>query len=331
MDVPRAPQALLPEGTDRLPVEKIPVVSLVVAGSPRSAGEDSGHAAALAEAADRLPPILVHRPTMRVIDGVHRLRAAKLRGKEHIDARLVDGDESACFVLAVSANTRHGLPLSLSDKKAAATRIISLYPQWSDRAIAAATMLHHQTVATIRARSTGEFSQPDTRIGRDGRSRPDDIAQRRELAGQLITSNPRASLREIASKARISPATVSRVRAELNGRDTTAPDPSGDGGRPAPLRAQPRRQAAARLARGQARVWQTLRADPALRSTQDGRALLQALSASSAIEERTQNLLDIIPPYSFAKVAEAACHCARVWRDIALGAEERNRSVLKEN
>jgi ParB-like chromosome segregation protein Spo0J len=49
---------------------------------------------------------------MRVIDGIHRVEAAKLRGAKEIEARLFDGDESASYVLAVQANVTHGLPLS---------------------------------------------------------------------------------------------------------------------------------------------------------------------------------------------------------------------------
>jgi hypothetical protein len=37
--------------------------------------------------AEKLPPILVHRATNRIIDGMHRLEAAKLRGDETISVR----------------------------------------------------------------------------------------------------------------------------------------------------------------------------------------------------------------------------------------------------
>ena len=43
------------------------------------------HIARLAEAETRLPPILVDRRTMRVIDGMRRLIAASLKGQETID------------------------------------------------------------------------------------------------------------------------------------------------------------------------------------------------------------------------------------------------------
>jgi hypothetical protein len=36
-------------------------------------------------------------------------------------------------VLAVQVNVTHGLPLSLADRKVAASRIIDCYPGWSNR------------------------------------------------------------------------------------------------------------------------------------------------------------------------------------------------------
>ncbi|MFC7729983.1 hypothetical protein [Actinomadura keratinilytica] len=69
-----------------------------------------------------LPPILVHRRTMRVVDGMHRLRAARLQGRCEIGVRFVDGPDADVFVAAVRANIGHGLPLSLADREAAAAR-----------------------------------------------------------------------------------------------------------------------------------------------------------------------------------------------------------------
>lgn len=55
---------------DQLPVIVLPLSSLVPAHSPRQAGVDAAHARVLAEVpAGRLPPILVHLRTSRIIDG----------------------------------------------------------------------------------------------------------------------------------------------------------------------------------------------------------------------------------------------------------------------
>lgn len=47
---------------------------------------------------------------MRVIDGMHRLRAAQLQGRTEIDARLLDISDAEAFLRGVAANVSHGLP-----------------------------------------------------------------------------------------------------------------------------------------------------------------------------------------------------------------------------
>src|SRR5437763_15349138 len=54
--------------------------------SPRANGEDPDHVRTLAATVNPLPPIVVHRPSMRVIDGLHRVAAARLRGDTRIPA-----------------------------------------------------------------------------------------------------------------------------------------------------------------------------------------------------------------------------------------------------
>jgi hypothetical protein len=85
---------------------------------------------------------------------MHRLLAARRRGQETIAARYVDGDEASAFVLAVSANVAHGLPLPLRDRKVAAARILGSHAHWSNRRIALAAGLSDKTVAAIRAGRT---------------------------------------------------------------------------------------------------------------------------------------------------------------------------------
>jgi hypothetical protein len=169
-------------------VTLVPISALVVDGSPRSAGADSGHIRLLAELSGTLPPITVHRPTMRVIDGMHRVRAAMLNGRSEIEARLLDCDENVAFVLAVKANVTHGLPLSQADRAAAAERIILDNPQWSDRAVAAAAGLSDKTVSRIRASSSAERPQSE-QPARPGRPAPP--AGRRHPAAAGRRDDPR--------------------------------------------------------------------------------------------------------------------------------------------
>jgi uncharacterized protein YerC len=206
----------------RSPTTTVPIRSLVPSQSLRINGEHTDHVRTLAETDDKLPPIVVHRATMRVIDGMHRLRAAALRGREHIDVEFFEGDEEDAFVLAVELNARHGLPLSHADRAAAVARIINSHRQWSDRAIASVTGVSDKTVASIR-RSSPEFPQSNTRMGRDGRSRPVNSMEGRMCAAEMITTRPNSSLRQVAKEAGISVGTARDVRKRLEAGQDPVP------------------------------------------------------------------------------------------------------------
>ncbi|GAA2454878.1 hypothetical protein GCM10010191_87350 [Actinomadura vinacea] len=196
-------------------VEEVEIGSLAAGGSPRLAGEDPAHVETLAGTQAELPPIIVHRQTMRVIDGMHRVRAAVLLGRRKIAVRFFDGPEEDAFVLGVKSNIAHGLPLSLADRKHAAERVISSHPRWSDRMIAAVTGISAKTVAEIRRNAGGDAEGLPGRIGRDGRVRPADVIEGRWLARELITKDPGLSLRQVARAAGISPETVRDVKKRL--------------------------------------------------------------------------------------------------------------------
>ncbi|MBR7827734.1 ParB-like nuclease domain-containing protein, partial [Actinospica sp. MGRD01-02] len=149
---------------------EVPVGRLDLSGSPRlSSGIDKQHVCALAQLdPPTLPPVLVHQRTLRVIDGIHRVHAAILRGDATIAAELIDCDEAEIFIRAVQANATHGLPLSLDDRRAAASRILETHPQWSDRMIAKIAGLSPNTVGAIRRRQADAPSPaPRHRIGLD--------------------------------------------------------------------------------------------------------------------------------------------------------------------
>jgi ParB-like chromosome segregation protein Spo0J len=311
---------------ERQPIVRLPIDLVCVSDSPRRSGEVKYHVRKLAEAQDELPPIIVHRETFRLIDGLHRLRALQMRGEKEVDVRFYDGDESASFVLAVQANVTHGLPLSLADRKAAATRIIRLYPAWSDRMIGSATGIAPKTVAQVRARAERELGRPaghdpqlDGTLGRDGRVRPRDGKERRELVGRLLREDPKASLREIARKAGVSPETVRSVRARLDGphqgqspRDGPAsPEPDASPSLPLP------RVESVPGERSTRSAVDALRSDPAFRSSDSGRALLRLLGVEEVLRRRSGEVIKRIPPHCLGWVAEAAQECAKAWQDFA--------------
>ncbi|MGW0523561.1 ParB/RepB/Spo0J family partition protein [Crossiella sp. NPDC003009] len=287
-----------------LPVRWVPVAALRAGSmSPRRAGEDAGHVRLLAESVAELPPILVHQESMRVIDGMHRLLAAVARGRVEVAACFFDGSERDAFVLAVRANISHGLPLTAADRRAAAGRILRSHPEWSDRLIAKVTGLSPGTVAGIRQRDE-QADNPATRIGRDGRARPVNSADGRRKAGQLFAERPSASLREVARAAGVAVSTAQDVRRRLRaGQD---PVPAGVRSRIARPPVPVDRES----------VLRALRADPALRFTEAGRALLRWLDAAPSA-----SALDLVvasvPEYHRAELAELATGAARSWQDLA--------------
>jgi len=293
-------------------VSRIPIADLNVAGTPRTSGENTDHVLALAAAQHELPPIIVHSPTMRVIDGVHRLRAAMLRTEQTIRAVFFDGDEEDAFVVAVHANNAHGLPLSLADRKAAAKRIIASHPEWSDRMIAKVTGLASGTVAEVRCNAPAPDATVESRIGRDGRARPLNATERRRVATELITNRPELSLREVAREAGISPETARNVRNRLlRGEDPVQRRQRGRGSDRARV-AHPR--VATRDANA---ILDLLSADPALKLSEAGRVLLRLLRVQLIGGAGWQRIADNVPAHCSEMIADLARDAAYAWQDLA--------------
>ncbi|MEN3356221.1 MAG: hypothetical protein V7637_203 [Mycobacteriales bacterium] len=311
---------------DSHPVSTVRIDSLIVADSPRLDGENQEHIRLLAEAGDVLPPIMVHRATRRVIDGVHRVRAALLNGGTTIEARLLDCDENAAFLLAVKANVTHGLPLSRADRAAAAARIMSQQPQWSDRTVASATGLSGKTVSRIRHRSDEAAPQPGTRLGRDGRRRPLDSGPMRRQAAAMINDSPEIGLREVARATGLSAATVHDVRQRLRRGEDPVPERYRPEDRPeAPI--PPARPSAVQPpaawpgpAAGPAdrdALLAELRGDPALASDETGRQALRWLHHHAVDTEGLDRLGRGLPDHWAPVIADLARTCASAWVGLA--------------
>ena len=281
------------------PVVLIDLDDLREGGSPRVAGVDESHVDVLAGVLDKVPPILVHRESLRVIDGVHRVRAARLLGRTRLPARLVDADADDAFVAAVRANTEHGLPLTVADRKAAAATILRSHPHWSDRMIADVVGLSAKTVATTRT------DDGVARTGRDGKVRPLDGPRRRRVAARLLAENPDLSLRQVAKMAGISPETARSVKVRL----ARGEDPAGHD-RAAPARAVPPQPDWTTVVR-------RLRADPSLRFTETGRALLRLMDAHAVSTGRWESIAGGVPAHARSTVAAMAGEFARAWHSFA--------------
>ncbi|MFB9235730.1 ParB N-terminal domain-containing protein [Plantactinospora siamensis] len=312
---------------------RINIEDLQPADSPRLQGEDIEHIRSLAELQDELPPILVHRRTMRVIDGMHRLKAAILRGERAIVATFYDGNDAEAFVMAVRANVQHGLPLSLADRKAAALRIVRSNPHWSDRAIAQVSGLSAKTVAAIRSDSVAAVAEVCHRIGRDGRVRPLSTVDGRRFASELIALNPESSSREIARKAGISPSTVRDVRDRLRRGDDPVPTRRPTGHHTERSTRERRLQERIKTEqlpalRCRDDILQNLSRDPAIRMTEHGRAMLRWLHSESKQVDKDWGLLATrLPEHCMCLVADLACSIAEAWLEFA--SEMRRRDALE--
>jgi ParB-like chromosome segregation protein Spo0J len=282
-------------------VSTVSISGLVRSDSPRLAGEDEEHIRRLAESDEPLPPIVVHWPSMLVIDGLHRVRAAELRGQRTIGARFLDCGRDEIFVEMVRANVAHGLPLSLADRKAAVARVLTTHPHWSDRMIAGVTGLAHKTVGRIRRGLAGHLPEATTRVGRDGHTRPLGHGGR-ERAEELVRRDPAASLRTVARAAGVSVGTVHAVRRQLNLHPAPAvPDVSDE---------------------QRAAVMRRLRADPSLRFTEAGRAVLALFSAHDIAGGEWRRLSDSVPAYWAPSLADLAHELAVAWQQFAAHLDE---------
>ena len=318
------------EYVNRKPVVQIEISSLELGESPRQSGENPEHIEAMTASQGALPPILVHRSTMRVIDGAHRIRAALRRGEETIAARYFDGPDADAYVLSVWLNVAHGLPLALADRKRAAERIVSSHPQWSDRRVASVTGISPATVADIRRRVVGPVESVERRIGQDGRVRPLDGSAGRRLAGQLMTDNPGLSLREVARAAAISPETARDVRNRLrNGLELVPQGRRGPAAeKPAAPEAAVHPMSIARAGRAvppdvdRAAIVNRLKADPALRYTETGRNLLRLLSLHNLWTEEWETIVNNLPPHCTGAVVDLARQFADLWSELATRARD---------
>ncbi|MEV0253857.1 streptomycin biosynthesis protein [Streptomyces sp. NPDC050732] len=303
-------------------VVEVEIGSLATTDSPRTSGVDPEHVQALAVVQTPLPPITVHRPTMRVIDGLHRLRAAELQGRSKIAVKYFDGAEDDAFVLAVESNVTHGLPLTTADRKRAAARIIASHPQWSDRMIASVSGIAPGTVADLRRRAPGGRQGDESRIGHDGRVRPINGAEGRRLAGELIAENPGLSLRQVARVAAISPETVRDVRNRMMRGEDPVPQRGKQANRDdratAPRIPRPSAVPDRDAAQDRAAAVKRLKADPALRFSEIGRTLLRLLSIHTISREEWDQIIDKVPPHCRGVVAYLAGESAEMWTEVAV-------------
>jgi transposase-like protein len=237
---------------------------------------------------------------------------------DEIDVCFIDGQLESAFIVGVKANIFHGLPLSLPDRRAAATRILRTHPEWSDRAIGDSTGLSARTVHAVRL-SNEQYQKPDKRLGKDGRLRPLDASVGRKLAADLLSERPEASLREIADAAGVSPGTVRDVRDRLRRGDDPVPSSEGDKHETTPPTKAPPKIIAhiACKALDVNPVLRTLARDPALSMNCTGRELLRWLHVHAVNSADTAKLSSSLPEHCIEHLVELAIRCSANWAAIA--------------
>ena len=293
---------------DRLPVVEIAISVLECGLFRRGSGTDSTHVKLLADAAsaNELPPIVVQKNNLRIVDGMHRLEAAKIRGETIIRARIVSCSDEDAFILAVKSNTLHGLPLSRADRIFGAQQILAWHPEWSDRAVGVAAGLGAKAIAALRCRLDDGGQQSGKRLGRDGKRHPVAGIEGRRRAADYIASRPDASLRAIAAEADVSLGTPRDVRARLqrglepatvgplaaSAESSLAGHSTSNG-----QRSENGRRDVRRITAG--RDWPTISAklmdDPSLKYSEGRRAFIQWMALYAAHAGEWRRNIDAVP------------------------------------
>jgi hypothetical protein len=285
---------------------------------------------------------VIHKDTMTVIDGMHRVAAARARGQEHIEAVLFAGTIMDAYVLTLKLNSRHGLPLSRKDRRAAVERILTFCPSWSDRRIATIAGVSHKTVGAVRRRTTGETPQSNTRVGLDGRERPLDVFEGRRRAVRMLSEQPAASVRQVADAVGLSQGSVRDVRRRMKESTTTPGTAHREirgraSTRPGPVTAP--EEGSKEIPAGQGngpdsspdvldRLLASLRSDPSIRATMAGRNLLHLLSAHAQTFTEGARLAQAVPMHRKDAIADLARRCGDAWWRFASEVEDSTPDVF---
>lgn len=301
----------------------------------RVGGVNAEHLSVLAGVSEPLPPIVVHGPTMTVVDGAHRLEVARGQGRAQVEAILVEGDLGDAFVLAVVLNTRHGLPLSRADRQVAVMRILAVHPDWSDRRVAAVAGVSPKTVGMVRRRASEEIPQSQKRIGLDGRERRvEDVRERRVDDGRERRVDGRERRADAVDRRRGPGHGFDRRRDSREQPETGLPariapvawlptvngNGNGNGGRrsaspPGPAPGQPGAPVASDAE--MVRAIETLRRDPSLRGSEPGRVLLRLLLSQPRALASLEEIALATPVHQRRPLVQLAHQCARDWSRLA--------------
>lgn len=133
----------------------ITAITIDTALQPRVDGIDPGHVRILEAVPESWAPLVAVMADGQymLVDGFHRYAAAQNLGLETVTVDIADmppdGDLAA---LAFALNAKHGRPLSLTDRRAEAERLLRAHPEVSNLEVSRRVGLSPTTVAAIRTR-----------------------------------------------------------------------------------------------------------------------------------------------------------------------------------
>lgn len=277
--------------------------NLTIDSSFREGGLRQEHVDRLVALRGHWPPILVGAANGLVIDGMHRVAAARVLGLDRLAASFFEGGPDDALIEFVRRNVNHGLPLTLRERKRAASRVLLAHGEWSDRRIADLCAISPKTVARLR-RGSGDgpvagVTHLDRRIGRDNKLRPVNSRLVRTLVADAIREQPDASLRTIAASVGVSPETVRSVRGSMDRTPSVASD--------------------------DASCSQSLSQAPC----DDGEDFIAWFDRTSVDEEESRRLMDAIPRARVREIVAEAHRRSEVWQGFARRLEQRTRKRKK--
>lgn len=298
-------------------VSVVALASLPVGHAWRADGLNDARVAALAARYAHLPPVLVRRHDLLVVDGAHTVAAARRLGMQVAHVQWFEGTWAEATEAFVRRNSVvDALCLTADDRRALIHSTLRTEPTWSDRRIAQVCGVSPKMIARGRAGATSlePIHGAEKRLGRDGRARPVRAGAMRSSILQKLEQHPDASLRTIASALGVSPETVRSVRRERQGcSEPTARVGSRQfGALVDEVLARPRPELPA--------PW---RGDSAFSSTTEGETFVAWFESSNVVDHPSR--IDEVPLSRIYEIADEARRRAAFWSAFADSVEGRAR------
>lgn len=175
--------------------------------SPRAA-IDKATVMVYAACFDQLPVLDVFwiegRDGWWLVDGWHRLAAAKELGLAYIEANTHQGTFDDALEFAYDANLKHGRPLTLNQRKDAAKLKLRRHTERSNRWIAQDCGMTADTVISLRKEleQLSKIDSLDKLQGRDGKWRPREMPKKEQVAPEPIQTVKlyHGDMREVLSR-----------------------------------------------------------------------------------------------------------------------------------